>query len=185
VTFRNSVAVASMVAIMAGCSGNYAAEEEGDVPQSGPIRERRAPPEDTVFAGTALGSGFGLLGDDEADGGALPVNKFLWQASLDTLSFLPLDSTDPFSGVIATEWAATPGNPDERLKVTVYLQRAALEASSLKVAVFREARNGEGLWVPQAVNPETPRKLEDAILTRARQIRIATLDEGEDAESAS
>ena len=121
------------------------------------------------------GEAFGL-GRDEPEGDALPVNRFLWQASLDTLSFLPLASTDPFTGVIATDWGAAPNRPDERFKVTAYMLSPALSASSLRVAVYREVRSPTGVWVPAAVDPETPRKLEDAILTRARQIRIADVD---------
>jgi hypothetical protein len=134
---------------------------------------------ETVFGqgGVSLNrvlSGDAFRGDKE--GGSLPVNKFLWQASLDTLSFLPLASTDPFTGVIATDWGANPDAPGERFKVTAYMVRPALAASSLKVAVYREVRSEEGLWVPAAVDPSTPRKIEDAILVRARQIRIADLE---------
>jgi len=117
-------------------------------------------------------------GDDKDKGDALPVNKFLWQASLDTLSFLPLASTDPFTGVIATDWGTSPQNPNERFKVTAYMVNSALAASSLKVAVFREVRGPNGAWVSASVDPETARKLEDAILTRARQIRIAEVEGG-------
>ena len=105
------------------------------------------------------------------------VNRHLWQASLDTLSFMPIASTDPFTGVIATDWAATPDSPGERFKVTAYVTDITLTPSSLRVAVFREARDGE-LWVPTAVDAETPRRIEDAILTRARQLRIAEAEKG-------
>ena len=74
---------------------------------------------------------------------SLPVNKFLWQASLDTLSFLPLASTDPFTGVIATDWGAAPNQPGERFKVTAYMLSPALAASSLRVAVYREVRDAQ------------------------------------------
>jgi hypothetical protein len=122
------------------------------------------------------GDAFGLGRQEEGD--SLPVNKFLWQASLDTLGFLPLASTDPFTGVIATDWGAAPNQPGERFKVTAYMLSPTLAASSLRVAVYREVRDGSGAWMPAAVDPATPRKLEDAILTRARQIRIAELEGG-------
>ncbi|MEM6974073.1 MAG: DUF3576 domain-containing protein [Pseudomonadota bacterium] len=114
----------------------------------------------------------GLLGGG-AEGERLPVNRFLWQASLETLSFLPLSSTDPFSGVIATDWGAAQNAPDERFKVTAYLVSGALSAAALRVAVFREVRSEQGAWVPATVDPDTPREIEDAILSRARQIRMA------------
>ena len=107
---------------------------------------------------------------------AIPVNKYLWRAALDTLSFLPLASTDPFTGVIATDWGANPDAPGERFKVTAYMVRPTLAASSLKVAVYREVRSDGGAWVPASVSADTARKIEDAILTRARQIRIAEVE---------
>ncbi|MEL6265994.1 MAG: DUF3576 domain-containing protein [Pseudomonadota bacterium] len=122
--------------------------------------------------GLEAGSLGGVFGPDEG-GERLPVNRFLWQASLDTLSFLPLSSTDPFTGVIATDWGASRDAPGERFKVTAYLLSGQLEASSLRVAVFREVLSEQGVWVPAAVDPATPRQLEDAILSRARQIRMA------------
>ena len=72
----------------------------------------------------------------------LGVNSYLWHASLDTLSFLPLVSADPFGGVIISEWYVAPSSPNERLKVTVYIMDRSLRADGLKVVVFRQTRNG-------------------------------------------
>ena len=164
---------------LAACSGNYAPDEDvGPDPNAGPLRQRPA------VEGKLLGDDLSinalrdgsLFGSDERSGDAMPVNRYLWQGALDTLSFLPLDSTDPFTGVIATDWSAAPDAPSERFKVSVYMLSPVLEASSLRVAVFREARNEDGLWVPRAVNPETATRLENAILTRARQLRIAEVE---------
>ena len=115
---------------------------------------------------------------DGQNGGALLVNKHLWRAALDTLSFMPLASTDPFSGVIATDWTSNPDSPGERMKVAVYVTGLRLEARSLKVAVYREVKTEDGSWVSAPVADATPRRLEDLILTRARQIRVAELDAG-------
>ncbi|PZQ52139.1 MAG: DUF3576 domain-containing protein [Rhodovulum sulfidophilum] len=95
------------------------------------------------------------------------VSGEIWQASLDTLSFLPLEDIDPFSGVIITGWGRVAGDPTP-FKATVYVTSPALDARSLKVAAFRQQG---GRAVPVA--EEDNRRLEDAILTRARQIRIA------------
>lgn len=95
------------------------------------------------------------------------VNRYLWQASLETLSFLPLESADPFSGVIVTGWGRPVGAPGA-YRVTVLIADPALDARSLKVAAFRQ---GGGGGVP--VSADQNRALEDAILTRARQLRIA------------
>lgn len=103
----------------------------------------------------------------------LGVNSYLWHASLDTLSFMPLASADPFGGVIITEWYSAVQVPDERMKVTVYIMDRRLRADGVKVAVFRQVRQN-GQWTDAAVAPETATKLTDAILTRARELRLAT-----------
>ncbi len=104
----------------------------------------------------------------------LGVNSYLWHASLDTLSFLPLVSADPFGGVIISEWYVPPTSPTERLKVTVYIMDRALRADALKVVVFRQVA-ANGTWQDAAPSPDTAHKLEDSILTRARELRLATL----------
>ena len=104
----------------------------------------------------------------------LGVNSYLWHASLDTLSFLPLVSADPFGGVIISEWYVAPNSPDERLKVTVYIMDRSLRADGLKVVVFRQTRNGT-VWADAQPSPDTAHKLEDSILTRARELRLASL----------
>lgn len=104
----------------------------------------------------------------------LGVNSFLWHASLDTLSFMPLVSADPFGGVIITDWYVAPSAPDERLKVTIYIMDRALRADGLKAVVFRQVRNGSG-WTDAQASPDIAHKLEDSILTRARELRLATL----------
>jgi hypothetical protein len=104
---------------------------------------------------------------------SLGVNSYLWHASLDTLSFMPLASADPFGGVIITEWYSAPQALDERMKATVYILDRRLRADGLKVAVFRQVKqNGE--WADASVSPETSTKLTDAILTRARELKLAT-----------
>ena len=102
----------------------------------------------------------------------LGVNAYLWHASLDTLSFLPLASVDPFGGVIISGWYVPPASPDERMKITVHVMDRALSADGVKVRVFRQERNGAD-WQYAATNPDTARKLEDTILTRARELRQA------------
>ena len=104
----------------------------------------------------------------------LGVNSYLWHASLDTLSFLPLVSADPFGGVIISEWYVSPTSPNERLKVTVYIMDRALRADALKVVVFRQTRSGAG-WADALPGADTAHKLEDSILTRARELRLASL----------
>lgn len=172
-------ALGALALIVAACGGgNYAADDERVGPRAGPEREFD-PDAPTVFGddglniGTIRSTSTDIFGGGDEGEGRLPVNKYLWQASLDTLSFLPLASSDPFSGVIATEWGANPAAPGERYKVSAFVTSAALSAASLKVAVYREVQGEDGQWLPAPVSAETVRQLEDAILTRAREIRIA------------
>ena len=104
----------------------------------------------------------------------LGVNSYLWHATLDTLSFIPLASADPFGGVVITDWYTAPQVPNERMKVTVYILDRALRADGLKVVVFRQVRAGTA-WQDAAPSADTAHKLEDSILTRARELRLATL----------
>lgn len=103
----------------------------------------------------------------------LGVNSYLWHATLDTLSFMPLASADPYGGVIITDWYSAPQNPDERMKLTIYILDRRLRADGIRVAVFRQTRSVAG-WADAQVNPDTATKLEDAILTRARELRLAS-----------
>jgi hypothetical protein len=108
----------------------------------------------------------------------LGVNSYLWHASLDTLRFMPLASADPFGGVIITDWYTAPQDPNERLKVTVYILDRRLRADGIKLAVFRQTKTAAGTWADAATNPDTANKLEDAILTRARELRLASQNSG-------
>lgn len=105
------------------------------------------------------------------------VNSYLWRASLDTLTFMPLASADPFGGTIITDWYSGGENATEQFKVTVYIQSKELRSDGLKVAVFRQTKDATGQWANAPVTPETGIKLENAILTRARQLRVATVEE--------
>lgn len=103
------------------------------------------------------------------------VNSYLWRATLETLNFMPLDQVDPFGGVIITDWYADPAVPSERLRATAYILDQNLRADALKVSVFKQVRDGSG-WSDAPVDADTSRQLENAVLTRARQLYIATVD---------
>ena len=97
------------------------------------------------------------------------VNPFLWRASLEVASFMPLASTDTLGGVIQTEWFAE--KPAERFKMTIYILDSQLRVDGLRVSVFRQIRRG-GRWQTAAVNPDMPRAIENLILTKARKLRL-------------
>ena len=158
--------VSALALLTAACGGGRPAEIPEDARNSGGGVSGE-------FQNSRITDLVGPSGSSSGAGGGLtPVNRFLWRASLDTLAFLPLNSTDPFTGVIATDWAASPDAPNERFKVTAYVKSPGLAASSLQIAVFREIRATDGAWASAPVSGATARQLEDAILVRARQLKI-------------
>ncbi|HEX8382763.1 MAG TPA: DUF3576 domain-containing protein [Sphingomonas sp.] len=102
------------------------------------------------------------------------VNSYLWRASLDTLSFMPLVQTDSNGGVIVTDWYVNPQTPTERMKVTVTILDQDLRADALRVAAIRQVNQG-GQWVAAPVQAATVQKLEEIILVRARDLRRASI----------
>jgi len=163
------VALALAVLLAACGQGRWVATEEYNDPAGAdPVR------------GSLIGRNEGLIifgtnrsGRDEA-GGALGVNAFLWRGTLDTLSFMPLVSADPFGGVIITDWYSPPEAPDERFKVTAYILGRQLRADGVRVSVFRQV-NSRGQWVDVPVTPDTATALEDKILLRARDLRVQSV----------
>ena len=102
------------------------------------------------------------------------VNAYLWRATLDTLSFMSLLQTDSNGGVVVTDWYVNPQTPAERMKVTVSILDQDLRADAVRVAALRQVNQG-GQWVAAPVQAATTQKLEDIILTRARDLRRAAV----------
>jgi hypothetical protein len=102
------------------------------------------------------------------------VNSYLWRASLETLSFMPLTQADSSGGVIVTDWYANPQNTNERIKVSVSILDQDLRADALRVAASREVLQG-GVWVAAPVQAATVQQLEDIILTKARDLRRSAI----------
>ena len=109
------------------------------------------------------------------DAPSIGVNGYLWRATLDTLSFMPLASADPYGGVIITDWYVNPEKPDERFKCTVYILDSRLRADGLNVAVFKQNRDAQGQWIDAPSAGQTETDIENAILTRARQLRLSNI----------
>ena len=105
------------------------------------------------------------------------VNSYLWRATLETLDFMPLDQTDVYGGVIITDWYSNPRVPTERFKATVYILDSNLRADGLKVSIFKQTQAAGG-WQDANVDADTARQIENSILTRARELFIATEDAG-------
>lgn len=149
----------SKVLLLAGASAVLAACGTGGNKSTG---------RDLPLASVILG------GKDQAQ--ASTVNRYLWTASLETLDFLPMKAADPIAGLILTDWYQNPEAPDEQFKVDVYILDSALRADGLRVSVFRQERNPDGSWRDAGVNPATAREIENAILSRARQLRLNQFD---------
>lgn len=124
-----------------------------------------------LFGTGGIFSSGGAKKEDPGAGSGIGVNSYLWRASLDTVSFMPLTSADPFGGVIITDWYTPPQTPSERFKVTVYILDRSLRADGLRVGVFRQVRQGDS-WADQPAAPNTATTMENAILQRAREFRM-------------
>ena len=122
--------------------------------------------------------GLSIFGKKKKEGGetGIGVNSYLWRASLDTISFMPLASADPFGGVIITDWYAAEENPNERFKANVFILDKQLVSTGVTVKLFRQTHS-KGRWIDGKVTSDMTTQLEDAILTRARQLRVADLEQ--------
>jgi hypothetical protein len=161
----------ALVAGTAACSDFSPADVEATTYDQTDDSDKR----DTIWGigGVSL---FGDEGGGGGDGGALGVNSFLWRATLDTIAFMPVSTADPFGGVILTDWHSTSEAPNERFKLNVYILGRTLRADGIRVAVFSQTKDSGGQWRDTAVPDQTGTKIEDAILTRARQLRRQTIN---------
>ena len=104
----------------------------------------------------------------------LAINSYLWRAAIDTVSFAPLLQAHPSSGVIITDWYRNPKTPNERIKLTVAVLDPDLRADAIRVSAAKQVYNN-GAWYDGAVSAATTQKIEDIILTRARDLRRGTI----------
>jgi hypothetical protein len=174
---RGLAAGFAAVLLLAGCGIGEVDPLVPDPERKGQwINESQVNRNHSIFGegGFDIFGGGGARRGAETGGTGLAVNSYLWRASLDTVAFMPLASADPFGGVIITDWYTPPEAPDERYKMSVYIMGRELRADGVKVAVFREQANGNGAWIAGPVASETTINLENEILTRARQLRLAS-----------
>ena len=137
-------------------------------------RERLGNPEDESFVGNIFKdiTGLGDNKDSNTGGGGIGVNSLLWRATLDTLSFMPLVSADPFGGVIITDWYADSEIAKEKFKVVAYIIGTELRVDGIKVSVFKKTKDKNGDWVDKKSSAILQNKIEDVILTKARKYKI-------------
>jgi hypothetical protein len=162
--------------LLAACTTENVSRDYPDTPEY--ATNRGGPSDAENPEGGIFGpGGIQLFGGrkNELDGGGgsgIPVNAYLWRASLDTVSFMPLASADPFGGVIITDWYSPADTPNERFKVTILILRRELRADGVRANVFRQIRDQGGGWIDSQTDPQTAIDMENAILTRARELRV-------------
>jgi hypothetical protein len=161
-------------AVMLGLAALTACSSAQAIPDSGYNDERfKGGGQGKLFADNGLVFGAGKSGaaNDDKGTGALGVNAYLWRGALDTLSFMPLASADPFGGVIITDWYTPPASGGgERFKATAYILGRQLRADGVRVTIFRQVlQNGQ--WVDSPVSPSTTGEIENKVLARARDLR--------------
>lgn len=174
--FKPLVVLGSLATLLVACS--QVPVEPAPQPIGGTARDQ----EERERFGTFTGQdGITLFSTRRAErnggggvGGGIGVNAFIWQATLDTIDFIPLASADPFGGLIITDWYQSVDAPGERLKLHVQIRDSALRADAVRVSVFRQVRSEEGDWLDAPVEARTARSIEDYILTRARELRVAS-----------
>jgi hypothetical protein len=126
-----------------------------------------------LFSDQGLVLGVGKTNESNRDtgtGSGLGVNAYLWRGALDTLSFMPLASADPFGGVIITDWYQPPAASGERFKATAYILGRQLRADAVRVSIFRQVEQN-GQWVDAPVSQVTVGEIENKVLARARELR--------------
>ncbi len=156
--------IGSLGALLAGCGGGsgIGSGDSGLFKSNG--KRQQGQPQTQADLTPRKSTIWDLFGNNDNPNTTVEVNKYIWNAALDVLNFLPIQSVDPFTGVIVTGYGRPPGG-GRAYRATIYVQDPALDARSLKVAL--ESQGGG------AVSSDTVRAIEDAILTRARQLRIA------------
>jgi hypothetical protein len=158
--------------LMAACSsGRFVSNEEYGTDNARELALRQT--------GAATNAGIVVFGVDRSrqaqeaaagGGSGMTVNAFLWRATLDTLSFMPLASADPFGGVIITDWYSPPQAEGERFKATAYVIGRQLRSDGVRVQVFRQIQRGNQ-WVDAPASTATNSEMEDRVLARARELR--------------
>ena len=192
------IACAVLLIFIVSCNKNLSEEERSElwskaqttgeiINRSGTaISSANAKQDALRDAETRLATGGGLFGNDgvnifgnenkEGSGGGfatvgMPINPYLWSASLETLNFIPLNSADPFGGTIFTDWYSSESNENERCKINVFIKGAELKTQNLRVSSFCEVfKNNK--WVGVSTNSQDNIGLENAILNKAKKLKL-------------
>jgi hypothetical protein len=163
-----ALALLALVPLVAACGrGREVTNDEYNDPSRSPLERNVG-----LFGEQGLLLfGTSRTGNQAGTPAGLGVNAFLWRATLDTVSFMPLASADPFGGVVLTDWFQPPAAGAERFKVSAFILGQQLRSDAVRVSVFRQVQRGNA-WVDAPVAQQTGVELEDRILARARELRI-------------
>ena len=197
--FKSYVVLISMVFLLFGCNNNLTEEERKELwskaQTTGEIINRSGSPfnsatdkklamddaQNRLMTGGGLfgkKASINLLGGNENSqqtsvGMGLPINPFLWRASIETISFMPLTSTDPFAGTIITDWYTAENSLGERCKLNIFINGADMKTDNLKVSSFCQTLK-DNQWVNSPSNSEDNIKLENAILNKAKKLKLTS-----------
>ncbi len=162
------VALVTALLALSGCGGVKTSNADINQPQNQGLPTGQQGPDDGLSF--AFGKGTSAGGGQATQ---IQVNAYLWRATLDTLSFMPMVSADPFGGVIITDWYTPPSTPGERFKVNAYILSKQLTANAIQLSVFHQVQTGTG-WSDTPADPSLASGLEDRILARAADLQAAT-----------
>ena len=167
------LAITSSLIILAGCSSDLSSKEGQNVPMGRNEARKKE-------FGNLFGEDFLQFGGPKKPGSpgmmaSATANPFIWRASLDTLSFMPLASVDALGGVIVTDWYTAPSTPHERIKVTIYVTNPQLRTDAIKVTIYKQT-NKRGAWVNASADTAAATEMENIILSKARQLRVKHLE---------
>ena len=158
--------ITPLILYLGGCSGLDMKTPE---PEKKPV---------SVLTGKPQGTSIDELFGEKGQTGSLPVNALLWRAALDIASFVPLDDVDTFGGSIVTEWYAPDDDPYRRLKLAVFVVGLELRSDAIQVRAYVQVKSADNKqWITAGRDEKLGRKLEDLILTRARELRSAAITE--------
>ena len=146
-----------------GCSGF---EKPKPVEDEGPV---------SIITGKAGGTKLSKFFSETQQSDGMPVNALLWRASLDVVSFVPLEDVDTFGGSIVTDWYSLPNNTSQRIKIVVFIVGRELRSDAVSARVYVQNFKNN-LWVQSGRDEELERNLEDLILTRARELRSSMIE---------
>jgi hypothetical protein len=196
---RNYLFLLPLIVFIISCNNNLTDEERKDLwknaQTTGEIIRRSGTPFNSAAdkdlalsdAQNRLITGGGLLGNkasfnflgneknnpSQISAVGLPINPYLWRASLDTIDFMPLSSTDPFAGIIITDWYTSENNLNERCKLNIFINGKDLKTDNLKVSSFCQSLDNNQ-WVNQLSIKEDNVRLENAILNKAKKLKLSS-----------